>query len=414
MSHVLLLPGNNTLSHVAKALVLRSALQARGHTVSLAINAARADFLHRNAIPFEHVLPDLQDADGGNRPSSFWFRPEHVERVLRAELELLRRLRPNRVLGVFRFTAPISAALAGIPYDSVSCGAMLPTLPGPLGFHADESGAAAQAEALDFFRRSCARRMNPALARLGHPPVADLLELQFGARTYLWDYPEFQPLPAAPDVHHLGPLFWSGWPASANAADARGEATALDALRGPLAFVAFGTGHAPPPLLRRLIDVLWTLGYAVALALGGQPAAAVLAALPQDPTRLAVFDFLPAERVLPRAALVVCHGGQLLVFEALAQRVPVFVLPLQPEQAQNGVCLERLGCGLRLLAGLVYVGDPGAVDAAFLARPTAAVADDFAAVLAAPETPERLAAIAAAQARYRGAEALADHYDADR
>ena len=38
----------------------------------------------------------------------------------------------------------------------------------------------------------------------------------------------------------------------------------------------------------------------------------------------------------------------------------------------------------------------------------------FAAVLAAPETPERLAAIAAAQARYRGAEALADHYDADR
>ena len=374
MSHVLLLPGNNTLSHVAKALVLRSALQAHGHTVSLAINAARADFLHRNAIPFEHVLPDLQDADGGNRPSSFWFRPEHVERVLRAELELLRRLRPNRVLGVFRFTAPISAALAGIPYDSVSCGAMLPTLPGPLGFHADEPGAAAQAEALDFFRRSCARRMNPALARLGHPPVADLLELQFGARTYLWDYPEFQPLPAAPDVHHLGPLFWSGWPASANAADARGEATALDALRGPLAFVAFGTGHAPPPLLRRLIDVLWTLGYAVALALGGQPAAAVLAALPQDPTRLAVFDFLPAERVLPRAALVVCHGGQLLVFEALAQRVPVFVLPLQPEQAQNGVCLERLGCGRRLLAGLVYAGDPGAVDAAFLPRPLRKVA----------------------------------------
>ena len=82
MSHVLLLPGNNTLSHVAKALVLRSALQARGHTVSLAINAARADFLRRNAIPFEHILPDLQDADGGNRPSSFWFRPEHVGRVL--------------------------------------------------------------------------------------------------------------------------------------------------------------------------------------------------------------------------------------------------------------------------------------------------------------------------------------------
>lgn len=407
MSHVLLLPGSNTLSHIAKALVLRTSLQAHGHTVSLAVNAARADFLARIGVPFDHCLPDLQDADGGNRPSTFWFRPERVETVVRAETALIRALRPQRVFGVFRFTAPISAALAGIPCDSLSCGAMLPALPTPLGFHPDEPGAAAQGDALAFFRQACARRMAPALERLGHRPVADLLDLQFGARTYLWDYPEFQPLPATPGVHHVGPLFWSGWPAPPL------DEGALAALCGPLAFVAFGTGHAPPRLLRHLIDALWARGYAVALALGGQPAAPVLAALPHDPTRLAVFDFLPAARVLPRAALVVCHGGQLLIFEALAQRVPVFVLPLQPEQAQNGLCLERLGCGKRLLTGVVYTGDPGAIDTAFLARPVNAVADDFAAVLDPPQTPARLATIAAAQARYRGAEALAEHYGRD-
>ena len=40
-------------------------------------------------------------------------------------------------------------------------------------------------------------------------------------------------------------------------------------------------------------------------------------------------------------------------------------------------------------------------------------ADDFAAVLDPPQTPARLATIAAAQARYRGAEALAEHYGRD-
>lgn len=400
MSRILLLPGNNTLSHVAKALTLRNALVAHGHDVQLAVSAARTAFLERVGERYDHVLPDLQEADGGNRPSFAWFRPERVESVVRAEIDLIRRTRPDRLLSVFRFTAPLSAALSHCPHDSLSCGAMLPSLTEPLGFLPHEAGAVAQRDALTFFRLAGARRMAPALQRLGLPPVDDLLDLQLGTRTFLWDYPEFQPLPPTVGVRHIGPLFWSGWPVPVS------NYTTLDALRGPIAFVAFGTGHAPPLLLRRLIEALWQHGFAVALALGGQDARD----LPHDPAHLAVFDFLPTAHILPRAALVVCHGGQLLVFEALAQRRPVFVLPLQPEQAQNGVCLERLGCGRRLLTGLVYTGDPSAVEPAFLARPSQAIATDLASVLDAADTPSRLAAIAAAQSRYVGATALAENF----
>jgi len=399
MSRLLLAPCNNTLSHLAKCLALRAVLQRRGHEVLLAVAAARAAFLERLGEKDYFVLPDIQEADGGALPGFCWFRPERVEAVVRAEVKLLQELRPDAMLGVFRFTGPLSAALAEIPYDSLICGAMTPAFTGVLGFAADEPGAVAQAESLRFFRQACARRLQPALQALGLPAVDDIFQLQVGRRTFLWDTPEFQPLPPTPGYCHVGPILWSGWPQPQIGLDA------LDRLRGPIAFVAFGTGSAPPALLRHLIGALWQLGYSVALALGGQSAAAEL---PTDPTRLAVFEFLPTASILERAALIVCHGGQLLIFEALRQRLPVFVLPLQPEQAQNGRCIEAMGCGLRLQKGIVFTGASADSEAAFIARPLAAIAGEMADFLADASTPARLTLAARQLSRYRGAESVAD------
>jgi len=60
--------------------------------------------------------------------------------------------------------------------------------------------------------------------------------------------------------------------------------------------------------------------------------------------------------LLERAALLICHGGQQTVFEALVRGVPVGVFPFHPEQAQNGLCLERLGAGARLVPPTVFWG----------------------------------------------------------
>ena len=400
MSRFLLEPCNNTLSHVAKCLALREILEARGHEVFLAVSAARAAFLDRIGQERYFVLPDIQEADAGPAPGFSWFRPDRVEACVRAEVDLLQRLRPDVVLGVFRFTGPLSAALAGVPYDSLICGSMTPVCPDALGFATGETGADEQAAALRFFRRVCARRMQPALAALGLDPVDDAWQLLVGRRTFLWDFPEFQPLPTSPGYHHVGPVLWSGWPRPETDSDA------LDLLEGPIAYVAFGTGRVPPRMLRHLLEVLRRLGYSVALALGGQSTAAA-ATLPASPTQLAVFEFLPVEQVLARASLVVCHGGQGLVFEALRQRIPVFVLPLQPEQAQNGVCVERMGCGRRLLRGVVFTGQVDDIETAFLARPVDLLAAEMAAFLADVQTPEHLALASEQVSRYQGATALA-------
>lgn len=403
MSRFLLNPSNNTLSHLAKCLALRETLEARGHEVFLTASKARAAFLDRLGQDRYFVLPDIQEADAGPAPSFSWFKADRVEACVRAEVKLLKELKPDAMLGVFRFTGPLSAKLADVPYDALICGSMTPACDEVLGFAPGEAGAEEQAAALRFFRLTCARRLRPALDALGLAPLEDAWQLLTGRRTFLWDFPEFQPLPETPGYHHVGPPQWSGWPRPQN------ESAALDRLQGPIAYVAFGTGGVSTRMLRHLLDALWRLGYAVALALGGQ---AVLAEWPAESASLAVFEFLPAEQVLPRADLVVCHGGQLLVFEALRRGIPIFVLPMQPEQAQNGVCVERLGCGRRLLRGLVFDGRADRVEAALLERPPAILTEEIAAVMADPGLPERITRAGGQLGRYTGAEALATGLEA--
>ncbi|MBS1198236.1 MAG: hypothetical protein H6R18_2021 [Proteobacteria bacterium] len=402
MSRFLLEPCNNTLSHVAKCLALREVLEARGHEVFLTVSAARASFLDRLGHNCYFVLPDIQEADGGPTPVFPWFRPKRVEACVRAEVDLLRRLKPDAVLGVFRFTGALSAKLAGIPYDALICGSMTPACTDVLGFAADEPGANEQAAALRLYRRACADRMRPAFTALGLDPVDDAWQLLLGRRTFLWDFPEFQPLPPTPGYYHVGPVHWSGWPQAQTGNDA------LDRLEGSIAYVAFGTGFVPPRLLRHLVEVLWRMGYSVALALGGQ---ATTAELPASPTRLAVFEFLPVEQILPRTSLVVCHGGQGLVFDAMRQRIPVFVLPLQLEQAQNGVCLERMGCGRRLLRGEVFTGQLDFSETAFLNRPVKVLAEEMSAFLADQQMPACLAVASEQVSRYQGVHDLASRLE---
>jgi hypothetical protein len=391
----LLTAAGNTLSHLSKCLALREALARRGHEVHLAVSAGRSGFLRDLGVPHE-VLPEPGDVDRAASPTLAWFRAPRFEACVRAEVELLRRIAPDRTLGVFRFTGALSARLAGIPYDALVCGCMTPACGETLGFAPGTPGEPEQAEAVSFFRRAAAARVAPALERLGAAPVDDAWALLLGERTFLWDMPEFQPLRPLPGLVHVGPIRWEGWPVDPGATDR------LAALRAPLAVVSFGTGGGHAPVAARVAEVLQRLGYSVALAAGGREHAGGPAAGP----RFAAFDFLPMERALTRAALVACHGGQGIAFEALRHGLPLLVVPFQPEQAQNGRCLERLGCGVRLANVPPFLPGAEGTEELFLARPPEDVARQISSFLLDPEGPARRAAAARCVAATGGIPAL--------
>ena len=346
----LLVPGNNSLSHIAKCLAIGEVLMSRGHEACIAVAKKHAPFLAKLNMRVA-VLSDIQESDDSGFPSVEWFRyPARIIDCINAEVNLIREYQPNRVLGVFRFTLKAAARLTGVPYDSLICGCMIPDSKEVLGFADDEPGRDEQRIILDSFFQYAGSRLGVALAAMGlEKSNGDIRRMLKGDRTFLWDFPEFMPLPKNPDIIHVGPLPWNRWPYDPIDVDVLKEGGS------PLAVVSFGTCIGCLPSVPRIIGVLLDLGYRVLVAAGGQKE--FLNIMPSDP-RVVTCVFAPLHKIFPYAALLLTHGGQLTVFEALQNRVPVVVMPSQPEQAHNGVCLQRIGCGIRLIPPQPFRGNP--------------------------------------------------------
>jgi len=398
---ILLLPGNNALSHVAKSLAVGAALEKRGHEAVVAVSAERSEFLRKIGVP-HRVLPDIQEADRGPSPSFAWFKdPARFARVVRAEADLVREIAPARVLGVFRFTASSACRLANVPFDALTCGCMLADCPDVLGSRDSDADRSRQAEYLSFFYGFCTGRVGEALASLGLPATRDVRALLEGENTFLWDFPEFMRAPASRNLHHVGPLRFSGWPKAEREAKERRSS-------GRVALLAFGTGQIPAGAVAKIARSLALAGFEVAIAAGGQTA--LLDSIGGVPG-VRRFEYAPMEALLSRASLVVSHGGQMTVFEALASRVPVLVMPFQPEQAHNGICLERLGVGALLVAPALCRGGARAYATALEAMTEGEIARRAETLLASPGLFARLEGTARTLARYRGADDIVDFWE---
>jgi UDP:flavonoid glycosyltransferase YjiC (YdhE family) len=399
MMKFLLIPGNNSLSHVAKSLALEAELSARGHQVLIAVSKKHSPFLHRLNI-VHAVLPDIQEADDGPVPNWEWFRRvDRIQACIQAEIDLMTQYRPDRVLGIFRFTTKVSTAIAGIDYDALVCGCMLRDHNEVLGFAPGDSGAGCQAEYLNNFFSFAGRKISRAADHFGIAAETDVRALLEGRHTFLWDFPEFMPLPRRPGRIHVGPLQWDHW----SVAD-RGLQYPTE-VRRPLALISFGTCCASRSSAQKLVDCLLDQGYHVMVAAGGQPD---LMQLRSKNGHMTLFSFVPLKPLIGRAALVISHGGQMTLFESMAQGVPALVMPFQPEQAHNGVCLERLGCGRRLIPAVAYKGDSAVYVAALAARNRPEICEAIQSVTQNPETRIRLAKYKTLISAYRGAERIAD------
>jgi UDP:flavonoid glycosyltransferase YjiC (YdhE family) len=395
----LLIPGNNSLSHIAKSLALESELSARGHQVLIAVSKKHAPFLRHLDIAHA-VLPDIQEADGGPVPSWDWFRRvDRIQVCIQAELDLMTRYRPDCVLGIFRFTTKMAAAAAGIAYDALVCGCMLRDHNEVLGFAPGDSGADCQSEFLNNFFAFAGRKISRAASHFGVAAETDARAMLEGRHTFLWDFPEFMPLPSQSGRIHVGPLQWDLW----SGADTASPPT--EGRRRPLALISFGTCCASRPAAQKLVDCLLDQGYHVTVAAGGQPD---LMQLRSDSGHMTLCSFAPLKPLIGSADLVISHGGQMTLFESIAQGVPVLVMPFQPEQAHNGVCLERVGCGRRLIPAVAYRGDSSVYLAALAARGRLQIKEAIESVTADPETKIRLARYKALICGYRGAERIAD------
>ncbi len=120
---------------------------------------------------------------------------------------------------------------------------------------------------------------------------------------------------------------------------------ALAGRPGPLVYLSLGSlGSADVGLMQRLVDVLGATDNRVVVSKGP------LADQIRLHDNMTGQGFLPQPAILPQVDLVITHGGNNTVTEALHHGKPMVVLPLFWDQVDNAERMAETGLGVRLPA----------------------------------------------------------------
>ena len=189
------------------------------------------------------------------------------------------------------------------------------------------------------------REMNETRAAVGLPPLDGFQGGISGELALVATFPQLEyPRRWPGHVHVTGPMEF----------ELAYAAIELPEGSDPLVLVAASTAHDPElRLVRSSLEALADEPVRV-VATTNRPGADGV--LPAAPANAVVVDWLSYSRVMPEAAMVVCHGGHGTVARALGQGVPVLGCPAAGDMAENSARVAWAGAGLMLPWRLVGPG----------------------------------------------------------
>ena len=294
-----------------------------------------------------------------------WIKPVWAELISGARYcqeqlaEIVARTRPDVIVedNVISFPALLTA---GVPFVRiVSCNplevadpALPPAFSGYPAGDQDQQNQAEQNQAqhnqaqwaefraeYDRVHRAMWAEFSDWVASQGASPLPDL-EFIHSGQANLYVYPEIA------DYRRSRPL-GPGWHRLDSSVRETDEPFTLP---GPLAggggaliYFSLGSlGSADVALMRRVIDSLAATPHRYIVSKGPLHAELDLA------SNMYGAEFLPQTSVIPRADLVITHGGNNTTTECLHFGKPMIVLPLFWDQHDNAQRVDELGLGVRL------------------------------------------------------------------
>lgn len=340
---ILIVPSTNTQSHLGRAFAIAAWLEAAGHETHLAFSAQH----HGWAAPFHprcHALQELWEPSGSSFPCLRWFTDlDHIERCVRSQEQVIQQVKPDAIIGIFDFISALSAGT--IPRLCINGACMLPAYAGVLGFEDQESAARAEQRRLfDRFWACAGKAFHAAAAARGRPLPATAKALLDGDCNLLYEIPEVSRLRQPPPHYHfIGPIDWAGWESIGARLPWQREA------HRPTVYLNCGTFPLEQQLVRTVIEAALRIGARVLVSGGTNQQQG-----PSD--RLFFQPWLAPSAAAEVAELVISTGGIGVCYSNLRYGLPSLVIPMQPEQANNGLDLERAGCGRVLVKNRTYLG----------------------------------------------------------
>lgn len=338
---VLLVAEAVTLAHYARIATLARALPAKDYNVVVASDPRFSALDPLTGISFYPLtsISSRQFAHSLEQGKALYDRPTLI-RYVETDLELLDHVKPDLVVGDFRLSLGVSAPLKGIPYASVVNAYWSPyaaiQYPVPDLPFTRVTGLRIGQWLFDRVRPLAfalhARPFHQTRRYFGLPALpGDVRNVYTWANHTLYaDIPELVPMTHLPAQHHfIGPVLWSPdvllplwW------------ATVPEGV--PIIFVTLGSsGQASQ--LPHIVQVLAQLSVSVVVATGGKSRMKVTY------PNVYVCDYFPISEAVKRAALIVCNGGSLTTYQALAEGVPVLGICTNMDQLLNMRALTIMG-----------------------------------------------------------------------
>ncbi len=334
-----------TLAHVARPYLLASALDPDRYDAVLVIPEIYNKLFKNPAIRFEtlrSIEPDrfLKALAKGAPVYDY----ATLKRYFEEDLSLLRREKPDLVVGDFRLSLSASAAIAGVKYAALTNAhwspyAILRPWPIPEHFSTRLFGIRLSQSAFNLLLPRIlsvhARPLDALRKEHGLPPFRDLRKTYTDADFTLYaDTPNLIPTEGLPSNHYyLGPVIWSPDVALPDWWKDR------DPTRTSIYITLGSSGKVE--ILPSILKALAPLPVDVLVATAGRFTFADL----QPPVNCYLSDYLPGSRAAASARLVICNGGSATVYQALAEGCPVLGLPANLDQHLTMAHVERTGAG---------------------------------------------------------------------
>lgn len=343
---VLIVTEGNWLSHISRSLQIGRALRHQGHLIEFSCTGQFVPLIEKEGFS---VLP-IYTKDPGKglaraRKSGSSYDDETVRTYVEAETKLIDERAPDVVVGDFRLPLSISTEICRVPYVSILNGYWT-------NYYTASHSAPSSMQIVSVLGQSVADLFFPFLRRMflkiaakpfnkerrrrGLAPIKNLFEvMQSNDLNLIVDIPSYTPqynLP--PHFHFVGPIVWEP-----NLPEPE-WLKKLDRARPIIYFTMGSTGFTD--FFNVALDLFADAEFQVLFTGGGMD-------LPEDrPANFFVEEYAPGLKIMEMSDLVVCHGGNGTIYQALSRGVPIVGIPTMHDQWFNMERVEDLGVGLKL------------------------------------------------------------------
>ncbi len=347
MRKIVVMPDGNWLSHVSRPLEIAKTLRELGGYHIVFAGAGAYMRLPRECgfevRPVLTLNPDHVLRCSRSGRANWWDYPTlaaHVE----ADLEIFTQEKPDLVLGDFRLSLSTSCELAEIPLAVTLNAAWT-----------DYYSAQVRAPEHLWVTQALGRRLTTHLlpwvksailsfdsrpfrkfrSKRGLPPRHNIWDVWRGDLNLIVDTPDYGPTEQLPDsFQYIGPIMWEPnippppW------------LERLDPNRPTVYFTMGSTGY--PDFFKLAVELFGNSEYQGVMTTAG------MTQFDKLPDNFFAVDYSPGGALLEQSDVVVCHGGNGTIYQALGHGVPIIGIPTMHDQEFNLDRVVALGAGIHL------------------------------------------------------------------